>query len=298
MIKKNREDIIIDTFIYIFLAVTFIIFIFPFWQQLVISFNTGVDTGRGGVFLWPREFTLANYKVAFQNGLIFSGFRNSILRVILGTAIGILINSTGAYALSKSKKLAGRNFFLWLFMFTLYFQGGLIPTFLVVKQLGLYNTFWSMILPIALNVFNMIVFMSFFRDLPEALEESAKIDGAGYWTIFFRIIVPISKPVFATIALFTAIQHWNSWFYAAIYIVDDTLYPIQTVLRDVINSNIVNNMAQQLGGNAGELFRKNQYTNQSLISSTMMIATIPIIIIYPFLQRYFVKGMTLGSVKG
>jgi putative aldouronate transport system permease protein len=303
MVRKSKlsrmpmEDKLLVVTIYALLVVLCFTMLYPFWNSLVLSFNDSQDTARGGVTFWPREFTLENYRYVFQNPRIPQAFMITVLRTAVGTVGTITITSLLAFALSK-KELRFRNLYMILCVVTMYFHGGLIPRYMVLRSLGLFNTFWVMVIPVMVNVFYMIIFRSFFRNLPSSLEESAEIDGAGYYVRFFRIVMPVSKPVFAALILFVAVFHWNQWFDAAIFIQKRDLMPIQTLLRQIIHNNAASQLAAEIGGQAAEQIRQNLISTKSLQMSTMMVATIPIILVYPFLQRYFVAGIMIGSLKG
>ena len=301
--KASREDRIINIISYSALTFVAFLMLYPFWNSLVISFNDGLDTSKGGITFWPRIFTLINYKTVFEDPRIMGAFLISIMRTIIGTTVGVLATSLFAFGLSK-KKLKGRKYYTWISVFTMYFGGGLIPFYLLMRSLGLIDKFWVLILvtnfsPAVISVFNMIIFRSFFLGIPKEIEESAKMDGAGYYQLFFRIILQISVPVFASITLFTAVQHWNAWFDAAIFINSPDLIPIQTLLRQIINSNALTQLLQLINGAAADQMLKTRlpFTTKSLTMSTTIIATLPILIVYPFLQRYFIKGIMIGSLK-
>ena len=199
---------------------------------------------------------------------------------------------------SLERELVGRNYYMIFCIITMFFSGGLIPTFILIRGLGLFNTFWVMVIPGLLSVWNMIIFRTFFQALPAGLEESAKIDGCGYWATFFRIVLPLSGPVIATLSLFTAVYHWNDWFTPSIYISDQDLLPIQTMLQQILSSNIMSEqMAQADSAAAGRMAAMKTVSTKSLSMATMMVATIPIICVYPFVQKYFVKGVLVGSLK-
>lgn len=283
--------------IYILLALLAFMTFYPFWNALVISFNMGIDTAKGGVTLWPRAWTLENYSIVFKDDRLVGAFFISIARTVIGTAASILFTAIFAYGLSK-KELMGRKFYMILCIITMYFSGGLIPSFLLIRELNLMNTFWVFIIPSLISVWNMIIFRTFFQGLPAGLEESAKMDGSGNWGIFFRIVVPLSGPVIATLSLFTAVFHWNDWFGPSIYITNEKLLPIQTMLKQILNSNVISDQMSQLDSAAqGQLAKMLTVTGKSLSMATMMVATIPIIMVYPFLQKYFVKGVLIGSLK-
>lgn len=283
--------------IYILLTLLAFMTFYPFWNALVISFNSGIDTSMGGVTFWPRDWTLENYGIVFKDERLVTAFLVSISRTVVGTIASIFITALFAYGLSK-KELMGRKFYMILCIITMYFSGGLIPSFLLIRELHLMNTFWVFIIPTLVSVWNMIIFRTFFQGLPAGLEESAKIDGSGNWGIFFRIVVPLSGPVIATLSLFTAVFHWNDWFGPSIYITNEKLLPIQTMLKQILNSNIVSDQMSQLDSAAqGQLAKMRTVTSKSLSMATMMVATIPIIMVYPFVQKYFVKGVLVGSLK-
>lgn len=295
--RLSTGDKVFHILIYASLIILGIVMFYPFWNSLVISFNEGRDTALGGVTIWPRAFTLENYNVVFKDTRLLNSFWISVMRTVIGTILSVFVTSLLAYGMSK-RDLQLRNYYMIFFIVTMFFSGGLIPTFLLVRNLGLMNTFWVMIIPGLISVYHMIIFRTFFSALPDGLEESAKIDGCSNYGIFFRIVVPISGPIIATIGLFTAVGHWNDWFTGAIYISKDELLPIQTLLRQIMNSNIMTEMSS---GNAiamEHINRNRSITTKSLLMATMMVATIPIILTYPFLQKYFVKGVLIGSIKG
>ncbi|MFC7680936.1 carbohydrate ABC transporter permease [Paenibacillus sp. GCM10028914] len=282
-------------FIYLFLILLSFSALYPFWNTLVVSLNEGLDTSKGGVTFWPREFTWSNYEIVFNNERLLQAFGISILRTVIGTITAIFMTSLLAYGMSKSQ-LIGRKFFTVFFIFTMYFGGGLIPTFLLIKSLGLMNNFLVFIIPGLISVWNMIVFRTFFKSLPNGLEESAQIDGCSNWGVFLKIVLPLSGPVIATLGLFTAISHWNDWFVPTIYITNHDLMPIQTILRRILNANLLN---EAIGADslAQERLDKRNITSKSLISATIMVVSLPIIAVYPFVQKYFVKGVMVGSLK-
>lgn len=283
--------------IYILLALLAFVTFYPFWNGLVISLNSGSDTALGGVTFWPRDFTLENYEIVFQDKRLLNGFGISVARTVVGTISSILVTSIFAYGMTK-RELIGRKYYMVMCIITMYFGGGLIPTFMLVRSLGLMDSFWVFIIPSLVSVWNMIIFRTFFQGLPNGLEESAKIDGAGNWGIYFRIILPLSGPVIATLSLFTAVAHWNEWFLPSIYITKEELLPIQTILRQILNSNIMSEQMSQLdSSSAAALSRMQSVTTKSLSMATMIVATLPIIMVYPFVQKHFVKGVLVGSLK-
>lgn len=297
MEHAGTGDRVMVIFIYIFLILLAFVTFYPFWNALVISFNSGMDTSMGGVTFWPREFTLDNYSIVFKDKRIANGFFISIMRTAAGTVSSTLLTALLAYGMTK-KELIGRKYYMIFFIITMYFSGGLIPTYLLIRSLGLMNTFGVFIIPSLISVWNMIIFRTFFLSLPQGLEESAKIDGSGNWGTFFRIVLPLSGPVLATLGLFTAVYHWNDWFYPSIYINNERLLPIQTMLRQILNSNIMSEQMSQLdSASQSRLASMRTVTSKSLSMATMMVATIPIVLVYPFVQKYFVKGVLVGSLK-
>ncbi len=275
----------------ILLVLTGMLCFVPFWYIVCQSFSSNEAISAGKVGLLPVEFQLDSYLYVLKRAPFWKAAWITVLRVAVGLPLGMFLMVTAAYPLSKGKRFPGRDFYVWFIFFTMLFHGGLIPTYLVVRELGLLNTVWAMILPCAVNVFNMLLVLSFFRQLPVELEESASLDGAGHWRILWSIFLPVSKPVLATVALFTLVQHWNSWFDGMIYMKADR-YPLQTYLRSIIISFNFSNLTPL------EQMQLSNFNENALKSAQMVIGTIPILLVYPFLQRYFVSGVTLGSVKG
>ncbi|ASA20384.1 carbohydrate ABC transporter permease [Paenibacillus donghaensis] len=295
--KSTTGDRIMLAVIYSLLSLLAILAFYPFWNAAVISFNNGSDTVKGGVTFWPRQFSLENYRVVFEDSRLINGFVISILRTVIGTLASIAATAIFAYGMSKSE-LIGRKPYMVLCIITMYFSGGLIPTFLLIRELHLFNTFWVMVIPGLISVWNMIIFRTFFKSIPAGLEESARIDGCSNWGVLFRIVLPLSGPVLATLSLFTAVYHWNDWFTPSIYISDTGLMPIQTKLQQILNSNIMSEQLAQMDSAAqGRMSRMKAVTTKSLSMATMMVATLPILCVYPFLQKYFVKGVMVGSLK-
>ncbi|WP_372631408.1 carbohydrate ABC transporter permease [Cohnella sp.] len=298
MNKLTAGDRLMYVVIYASLCVLGFATFYPFWNSAVISFNNGMDTALGGVAFWPREFTLDNYRIVFKDARIVDGFVISVLRTVAGTFLSITSTAIFAYGMSK-KELMNKKFYMIVCIITMYFSGGLIPYFLLIRELGMMDTFWVMIVPGMISVWNMIIFRTFFMGLPDGLEESAKIDGCNNWGVLFRIALPLSGPVIATLSLFTAVYHWNDWFAPSIFINNQDLLPIQTKLQQILNSNIMSEqMSQANSGAAAAISRmKSNITTKSLSMATMMVATIPIVTVYPFVQKYFVKGVLIGSLK-
>lgn len=297
MIRDSIGDRIFTVFIYVVLALLAFSTFYPFWNSLVISFNEGLDTSKGGITFWPREFTLENYKIVFEDSRLMNGFVIALLRTVIGTVASILATAIFAYGMSK-RGLMGRKYYMIMCIVTMYFGGGLIPSYMLIRGLGLFNSFWVFIIPALISVWNMIIFRTFFQGLPQGLEESAKIDGCGNWGTFFRIVFPLSGPVIATLSLFTAVAHWNEWFVASIYITNENLLPIQTILRQILFSNIASEQLSNVDTSAlVHINAAKKITSKALTMATIMVATLPIVCVYPFLQRFFVKGVLIGSLK-
>lgn len=279
----------------VMLLVSFIM-LYPFWYCVVGSLNEGVDYMRGGVFLWPRKWTLANYRAVFMDKAILQAFKVTILKCLVGTITSLLCTAMVAYSITRPK-LKLKKFYIPFIMLTMFFSGGLIPYFILIVNIGLYDSFWVYIIPGMFSAYNMIIIQSFMRDIPGDLIESAKMDGASEYRIFFQIIIPLSKPVLATIALFTVVNHWNSYFDSMMYTASQELQTIQLFLKKVITDPSV---AKGLGS-ASAVTMPDQamtLTPQVIKLATMVVTALPIVCIYPFLQRYFVKGVTMGAVKG
>ncbi len=288
--KKTEGFTIINTLIMLVLA---FVTIYPIWYTVVLAFNDATDAAQGGIYWWPRKWSIESFQKVFEEEVIIQAFIISILRTVVGTMTHLLFTAMTAYAWSK-KQLMGRNLFLALGTFTMFFNGGLIPGFINLKNLQLLNTFWVYIIPTMFSFFNLIIFTSFFRSIPASLEESAFIDGAHEAKIFTKIILPLSGPVIATLALFQGVWHWNDFFMGVVFVNDRNLEPIQTYLYRVITSGSVNT---QMSATPAAV-RSNAVNSTSLRLATMIVVTFPIVCVYPFLQKYFVTGMTVGSVKG
>lgn len=294
--KRNRRtgaEMTFDIINVLFMLIICFVLLYPIWYTVVHSFNDATDAMMGHLYWWPRKFSLDSYKAVFKSNEIFTAFGITAARTLIGTLASVFFTAMVAYGLSKTE-LIGRKFFMSMGIVTMFFSGGLIPTFLLIKNLNLLDNFLVYILPALFSFYNLIIFQSFFRELPKELEESAKVDGANDFLIFIKIILPLSKAVLATIALFNGVYHWNEYFSGVIYINNTDLQPIQTYLyRIVAEASSSEMMANMPGG-----VRSSTISSQSIKLATMVVTTFPIVCIYPFLQKYFVKGMLLGSVKG
>ena len=269
--------------------------ILPFVHLLAVSFSESAAVSAGKVGLWPVNFTLQSYSFAFSNGKFVKALLVSLERVALGVGVNMVLMILTAYPLSRSKaQLLGRNIYMAYFVVTMIVSGGLIPTYLVTTKLGLLNSIWALILPSALNVYNMIILMNFIRNLPEELEEAARIDGAGTMTILRTIVLPLMKPALATVGLFSIISHWNDWFSGMIYMQSPEKYPLQTYLQTLLKS--FEELLKTADGDYMQLIsRMNVRTGRA---AQLFLGAIPVMLIYPFLQKYFTDGLVLGSVKG
>ncbi|MEK3877757.1 carbohydrate ABC transporter permease [Paenibacillus sp. FSL M7-0420] len=273
------------------LSLVAILCILPMVHVLAVSLSSDYATTSYLVKFWPVGFNLSAYRKALASNNFIIAFEMSVLRTVLGTAITMFLTMLAAYSMSKDDRyFRGRTMYAWFFVFTMLFHGGLIPTYLVVQKTGLTNSIWALVIPSAVNVFNVVLMMNFFRGIPKELEESAMIDGAGHFRILFRILFPISLPSIATLSLFTIVFHWNSWFDGLIYMNKAELFPLATFLQALIAGFDYT----KIGLNPTDL---ENLSERSLKSALIFIGTFPILLVYPFLQRYFVKGMTLGSVK-
>jgi putative aldouronate transport system permease protein len=275
------------------MAIICFVTIYPVWYTIVLSFNDSADTMMGGVYWWPRKFSLESYKAVFLDKSIVNAFVVTIWRTLIGTITSVFFTSMIAYAFSK-RHIMGRKAYLLIGTITMFFNGGLIPYFILIKNIGLYDKFLVYIIPALFNFWNLLIFMSFFHELPASLEESAKIDGANDFRVFVQIVIPLSMPVLATIALFTGVFHWNDYFTGVMYINNPELQPIQTFLYRIVASASASKavVSMPVGISAG------QVNSTSVKLATMVVTTAPIVCIYPFFQRYFVKGIMVGSVKG
>lgn len=285
-------DSIFTILIYVILIIIGLITLFPFLDVVFNSLTTSKELVENAksVIAIPKNPTLENYKYVLSGNSIFRAYGVTIFRTVVGTILNMTITVMTAYPLSK-KFLPGRGALMQVFFFTMIFSGGMIPTYLVVKTFKLTNTIWALIVPSLLNVYNMIIMRTSFEGIPEELEDAAKIDGCSEWTTLIRIVLPVSKPTLASISLFYAVWHWNAFFDVVLYITDRKLWPLQTLLREVVLTMSMAELNAQLADVATP-------PSSSVIAATVMVSTLPILVVYPFLQKYFVKGVMVGAVKG
>lgn len=275
----------------VFLAGLALLCLLPIIHIVAVSLSDQSAVAANQVALFPKGFTLASYKMVAQRDAFWRAFGISVWRVIFGVGINTGLTVLMAYPLSKSEKeFPARKIYVWLLIFVMIFDGGLVPNYLLVNSLGLFDTIWALVLPTAIPIYNIILTMNFMKQLPPSIEEAAMVDGASYFQRFIKLIVPLSKPVIATITLFSFISHWNSWFDGKIYNNQTSNYPLQTYLQNLISSSDMTNAAEAI---------ENALSNvKTLQAAQLTLTLLPILIIYPFLQKYFVKGITVGAVKG
>lgn len=289
MPKYSKDEKIFNLVNIIFMVFFVAIIALPLWNIVALSFNDATDSTRGGIYFWPRIFSLESYFTVFEDDAIYRAFIISVAKTFIGVILHTMFTAIVAYGMSR-RDLVGRKIYMNMGILTMFVSGGMIPTFLLFKQLGLLNNFWVYIIPVLFSFYDMVILMNFFRSIPYSLEESAEIDGANPFTIFTRIILPLSLPVLATIALFHGVFQWNDYMTANIYVDNRDLYPLQMLLYRIVSQNL--SPAVATGANVVR-----NTTSQSLQLATMVVTTVPVVIIYPFLQKYFIQGMTLGSVK-
>ncbi len=290
-IKASTGDRIVQILIYVFVGLVGIVTLLPFLYVLAGSFATEKELTEKAFFIIPTTFSLNAYQYIVKTGEVFKGLRNSIFLTVVGTCVQMFFTTTFAYPLSKTH-FKGRNFVLNLVIVTMLFSGGMIPTFLWIKQLGLYNSYWALILMGAISPFNMIIVKKFFEELPGELDEAARMDGATDLGIFYKIALPLSKPVIASISLFYAVSHWNDYFNAMIYLNDPNKETVQIVLRRIVllTGKIESEMMDYAANGAPP--------DKAVKMAATVVATVPIIMIYPFVQKYFAQGVMVGAVKG
>lgn len=289
--KKTTEDKVIDLISYLICIIVLFVMIYPFYYILIISFNEGTDSALGGIYWWPRRFTLENYSEFFAEIKWLKAMGVTLLRTILGTVIGVLFTALVSYGLSF-KELYGRKVYMTIIIISMYFSGGLIPYYTLLKGLHLLDSFWVYVIPGAINTFFLMVGLSFFSDIPPTLRESAKIDGASEFTVFRKIIFPLCKPYLATMALFVGVGHWNNWYDSTFFVKTKNLRTLPYLMMEVINTVAASKSAAAAG-----YVDTTTRTSLSVQSATMIITVAPILCIYPFLQKYLVTGIMSGSVK-
>lgn len=293
-IQTSMGSKIFDIFNATFMVLLMFVTLYPFWHVAMSSISnpSALIIHSGPVFIPIGGIEVGNYGLVFKNPMIPIGYRNTLIYVILGTSINLIMTIFCAYALSR-KDLMLRNHIMYLIIFTMYFSGGMIPSYLLVRDLGMLDSIWALILPGSISTYNMIIMRTAFAGVPDSMEESAKLDGANDMTILFRIILPLCLPTIAVMILFYGVGHWNSWFSAMIYLKTRKKFPLQLVLREILLANVASSetMVDTAAGDKIPLAETVKY-------ATIMVATVPILLIYPFLQKYFVKGVMIGAIKG
>ena len=292
MKDTSLSSVLLDIAVYTFLVLLLAATVIPILHIGAVSLSSGAAISQGRVFITPVEITAESYKAIFRAGTVARSFKNSVILVTLGTATNMLLTCTMAYPLTK-KRMTFHGFYTGLVVFTMFFSGGLIPTFLVVRSLGLYDSIWALILPVGISVWNLIIMRTFFQSIPTEMEESVFLEGGNDLHAFFLIVLPLSKAAIATITLFYLVFHWNGWFTALIYLRTDTKYPLQLILRNIIIENM---MSEELDAVESDDFLV--VTEESIKYATLFISIIPMLLIYPFIQKHFVKGVMIGSLKG
>ena len=288
--SSRKVFIVFNTIILVILA---LLSLLPLINVLSISFSSKAAAATGMVKLWPIDFTLASYKYVLSKHEFIASLMVSFERLFLGVLVNMILTVLVAYPLSKDKKVfRSRSFYTWFFLITVLFSGGLIPGYITIKTYGLLDKIWALVLPTAVPVFNVILLMNFFRELPKEIEEAAYLDGAGQWYTMWRIFVPLSKPALATLVLFSAVGHWNSWFDGILFMNSPTNYPLQTYLQTVIINRDLTMV------NASTMKDLAEISDRTAKAAQVFIGSLPILLVYPFLQKYFTKGLVLGSVKG
>jgi len=289
MKKYAIGDIVFSTINYLILIVLTLIWLYPIVHVFFASISDPIQLMQHtGVLLKPKGFSTIGYQVVISNPNIGRGYVNTLIYTFVGTVLSVFFSSMGAYALSR-KSFMLKKIITVLFVFTMYFSGGLIPNFLLIRNLGLYNSRWAIILPVLIRTWNLMVMRTSFQQVPVSLEESARIDGANDFVILFRIFIPVSMSTIAVMILFYSVAQWNSWFNAMIYLQDRALYPLQLLLREIL---IANSSSGNINPDSDVLFLEEVIKN-----STIIVATLPVLVVYPFVQKYFVKGVMLGSIK-
>ncbi|MDR1108172.1 MAG: carbohydrate ABC transporter permease [Spirochaetaceae bacterium] len=289
----SRSQQAFQVFNVTFLALFGLVTLYPFWYVLVASFNVGSDFTRGGVYFWPRAFTLENYARAFRDSRIFDSLIISVARTVLGVGLGLFFTMLISYAVIM--ETPGRTLFTFFFYFTTIFGGGIIPYYMLLRDLGLTRSFWLYVIPGIYGFFNFLLMRTYFQTIPKELKESAEIDGAGHGRILFMIYIPLAVPIIATLALFIGVGHWNDWFTGAYYQSRTSLFPAATLLQKLLQESSPSSMKE---GHETLMDTMRTFTPQSLQMAFVMILTMPIVVVYPFLQKYYVKGVMIGAIKG
>lgn len=294
-IQESRSDKVFVAFNYVFVWFLIAIVAYPLLYIAIASISDPNLVNSGQVWLWPKGITFEGFERVMKDSEIWIGYRNTIFYTVVGTFINLLVTLPGAYVLSR-KDIKGTNIIMFLIVFTMFFEGGMIPTYLLVKNLGMVDTIWALLIPQAAAVWNVIVTRTFFAStIPKELEETAEIDGCSAFRMFFQIVVPLSMPIIAVMTLFYAVGHWNEYFQALIYLSNESLYPLQLFLKNILVSSQIDST---LVAEDASSLAEQQRIGEIMKYAVMIISMVPLLILYPFLQRYFIKGIMIGSIKG
>lgn len=292
--KETLGDRAVGVIIYALLAGVTILVLYPLIFVASASVSDAIAVIKGEVWLWPKQLSFTGYQLIFDNKEILTGYGNTILYTVVGTALNLVLTVMGAYPLSR-KDLAGRNVVMALIVFTMFFSGGLIPTYLLVKKLHMINTMWALIVPGAVSVWNVIIMRTFFQtSIPNEIQESAAIDGSSNIQTLIRIVLPLSTPIIAVMVLFYSVGHWNAYFNALIYLNDRHLYPLQLFLREIL----IKSQTDQMTSSMDLSLQKHLMEAEAIKYAVVIVANLPVLLLYPFLQKYFVKGIMVGAIKG
>lgn len=291
--QVTGKDLAFNIVLYAICIIILLIVVYPLYFIVIASFSNPTEVANGKVWLWPSQFTVDGYKEILRHAEIWVGYRNTIFYTVAGTLIGLAVNIPAAYALSR-RDLVGRKVITFYFIFTMFFNGGLIPTYFTIRDFGLYNSFWVMVLPFSVVVYHIIIARTFFdSSLPQGLLDAAQIDGCSNLRFFFQIALPLSKAVLAVIALYTAVAQWNAYFNALVYIKDDGLKPLQLIIRNILITN------QSIAGTGdGLAVQEARRLSELMKYAVIIVTTVPIMCVYPFVQKYFSKGVMIGAIKG
>lgn len=291
--KKKLSEKVFTFFIYTLAIALMLVIVYPLWFVIIASFSNPADVANGNVWFWPKEWRLDGYLKLFEQRLIWRSYFNTIFYTFAGTLFALFVNVPAGFVLTR-KDMVGHKWFVWIYIIPMFFGGGLIPTYLVVNNLGLVDTIWVMIIPFAVSSFNIIVIRTFFQNsIPNGLWEAAQIDGAGTIRYFIQIVLPLAKAILAVIGLWTAVGIWNSWFNALIYLRDENLQPLQLILRRML----INNQVLMESSSAGNLAAELRQLADMMKYASIVVSTAPIMILYPFLQKYFNQGVMIGALK-
>ncbi len=293
-IKISTGEKVFNVFNIVFMFVMMFVMFYPMWHVLCASFSDArLLSAHSGILLWPDGYSFSAYKLMAKNPMILRGYGNTLFILVFGLALNMVMTSLAAYVLSRRNVMLNKALTI-IIVFTMYFSGGMIPTYLNIIQLGMENTLWAVIVPGAISTYNMIVLRTGFAAVPESLEESAKIDGASSLRVLWQIILPLSMATVAVVTLYYAVAHWNSWFNAMLYLTDRNKFPLQLILREILINNDTSSMVTAMDVGAGD----SSFVSETVKYAVIIVSVVPILCVYPFIQKYFTKGVMVGAVKG